>query len=71
MGGAVFRRGTIGVWVPPVGLGRTLGRVARPAEHGAVADVERRTASSERHRVIDGEVGGGTDSLSFDMSSTG
>ena len=59
MGGAVFRRGTIGVWVPPVGLGRTLGRVARPAEHGAVADVERRTASGERHHVIDGEVGGG------------
>ena len=56
---AVFRRGTIGVWVPPVGLGRTLGRVARPAEHGAVADVERRTASGERHDVIDGQVARG------------
>ena len=39
----------------PVGR-RTLRRVARPAQHGGVADVERRTASGERNDVIDGEV---------------
>ena len=42
----------------PVGR-RTLRRVARAAEHRGVADVERRTASGERHDVIDGQVGGG------------
>ncbi len=56
MGGAVFRRGGIGVWVPPVGLGRTVGRVAGPAQHRAVGNVERRTTSGERHDVIDGQV---------------
>ena len=42
----------------PVGR-RTLRRVARAAQHGGVGDVERRTASGERHDVIDGQVGGG------------
>ena len=41
----------------PVGR-RTLRRVARAAQHGGVGDVERRTASGERHDVIDGQVGG-------------
>jgi hypothetical protein len=41
----------------PVGR-RTLRRVARAAQHGGVADVERRTAGRERHDVIDGQVGG-------------
>jgi hypothetical protein len=41
----------------PVGR-RTLRRVARAAEDGSVRDVERRTASGERHDVIDGQVGG-------------
>ena len=41
----------------PVGR-RALRRVARAAEHGGVDDVERRTASGERHDVIDGQVGG-------------
>ncbi|MEO5919362.1 MAG: hypothetical protein ABIQ17_07360, partial [Candidatus Limnocylindrales bacterium] len=38
----------------PVGR-RTLGRVARSAEHGAVADVEGCVASGERHDVVDGQ----------------
>jgi hypothetical protein len=42
----------------PVGR-RTLGRVARAAQHLRVGDVERRTASGERDDVIDGQVGGG------------
>ena len=43
----------------PASVGRrTLGRVARPTEHRAIADVERRTASGERVDVIDGQVGG-------------
>jgi hypothetical protein len=37
---------------------RTLRGVARPAQHGAVADVERRTARGERDDVIDGQVAG-------------
>ena len=41
----------------PVGR-RTLRRVARAAQHGGVGDVERRTASGERHDVINGQVGG-------------
>ena len=41
----------------PVGR-RTLRRVARPAQHRGVADVERRTARGERDDVIDGQVGG-------------
>ena len=41
----------------PVGR-RTLRRVARAAEHLRVGDVERRTASGERHDVIDGQVAG-------------
>ena len=41
----------------PVGR-RTLRRVARAAQHRGVGDVERRTASGERHDVIDGQVGG-------------
>src|SRR5690349_21192901 len=35
---------------------RTLGRVARAAQHGRVADVYRRTAGGERDDVIDGQV---------------
>ena len=35
----------------------TLRRVARAAQHRGVGDVERRTASGERHDVIDGQVG--------------
>jgi hypothetical protein len=41
----------------PVGR-RTLRRVERAAEHRGVADVERGTASGERHDVIDGQVPG-------------
>jgi hypothetical protein len=37
---------------------RTLGRVARAAQHLRVADVERRTARGERHDVVDGQVRG-------------
>jgi hypothetical protein len=37
---------------------RTLRRVARAAQDGGVADVERRTAGCERGDVIDGQVGG-------------
>jgi hypothetical protein len=44
------------VWVPPVGLGRPLRRVARPAEDGAVADVKGRATDCERDDVIDGQV---------------
>jgi hypothetical protein len=36
----------------------TLCRVARPAQHRGVADVERRTTSGQRHDVIDREVAG-------------
>ena len=36
---------------------RTLRRVARPAQHRRVRDVERRTACGERHDVVDGQVG--------------
>ncbi len=39
----------------PVGR-RTLGRVAGAAQHRGVADVERRSASSERHNVIDSQI---------------
>ncbi len=43
----------------PTPVGRcTLRRVARSAEHGAVRDVEGRTASGERDDVIDGQVDG-------------
>ncbi len=56
MGGAVFQEHRTRVWGPPVGLGRPLRRVARPAEHGAVADVERRATGCERHDVIGGQV---------------
>ena len=41
----------------PVGR-RTLRRVARPAQHAGVRDVERGTASGQRHDVIDGQVDG-------------
>jgi len=41
----------------PTPVGRcTLRRVARPTQHSGVTDVERRTASGERHDVIDGQV---------------
>ncbi len=43
------------VYLAPVGR-RTLRRVARPAQHRGVVDVEGRTASGERHDVIDGQV---------------
>jgi hypothetical protein len=43
---------------PPVGQRCTLGRLARPTEHSAVADVERRTAGRERHDVVGGWVDG-------------
>jgi len=43
---------------PPVRVSGALRRVARAAEHGAVADVERRAASGERHDAIDGQVRG-------------
>ena len=43
----------------PTPVGRhTLRRVARAAQHGGVGDVERRTASGERHDVIDRQVDG-------------
>jgi hypothetical protein len=58
LGGAVFQECRTRVWVPPVGLRRTLGRVARPTEHGAVSDVEGCTTGCERHDVIDGQVTG-------------
>jgi hypothetical protein len=38
--------------------GRALRGVARAAEHGGVADVEPRTATGERHNVVDGQVRG-------------
>ena len=47
------------MWGPPVRLRRTLGRVAGPAEHRAVGDVEGRTTCREGHDVIDGQVDGG------------
>jgi len=37
---------------------RALRRVARAAQHRGVANVERGTASGERHEVVDGQVGG-------------
>ena len=45
------------VYPTPVGR-RILRRVARPAQHRGVGDVERRTASSQRHDVVDGQVAG-------------
>jgi hypothetical protein len=56
LGGAVFQERRTRVWGPPVGVSGALRRVARATEHGAVADVERRTTSGERHDVIDGQV---------------
>ena len=56
---AVFQERSTYVWGPPVAVSRALRRVARAAEHGAVADVERRTASGERHDMVDGQVGCG------------
>ena len=58
LGGAVFRERRTCVWCPPVRVSGTLRRVARPTEHGAVADVEGRTAGRERHDVVDGQVAG-------------
>ena len=56
--GAVWRHLLPPMGYPaPVGR-RTLGRVARAAKHRGVRDVERRTASGERHDVIDGQVRG-------------
>ncbi len=44
----------------PAPVGRcTLRRVTGAAEHRGVADVERGTASGERHNVVDGQVGSG------------
>ena len=45
------------VYPAPVGR-RTLRRVARATQHLRVGNVERRTASGERHDVVDGQVGG-------------
>jgi len=59
LGGAVFQERRTRVWGPPVGSSGTLGRVAGAAQHRAVGDVERRTASGERGDVVDGQVGGG------------
>jgi hypothetical protein len=43
----------------PTPVGRcALRRVARAAQDGGVADVERRTAYGERDHVVDGQVGG-------------
>jgi hypothetical protein len=58
LGGADVQEDGTRVWGPPVALSGTLRRVARAAEDGAVADVDRRAASRERHDVIDGQVGG-------------
>ena len=56
--GAVWARSRAPMGYPtPVGRRRTLGRVARAAQHRRVVDVERRTASGERDDVIDGQVG--------------
>jgi len=56
MGGAVREHPRVPMGYPaPVGR-CTLRRVARPAEHGAVADVEWSAARGERHDVIDGQV---------------
>ena len=57
----VARRGLRASRVAPMGYPapvgrRTLRRVARAAQHRGVGDVERRTASGERHDVIDGQV---------------
>jgi hypothetical protein len=48
----VAHRGRHKGYPTPVGR-RTLRRVARAAQHGGVADVERRTAGRERHDVIE------------------
>ena len=56
MAGAVFHERRTRVWGPPVGVSGTLGRVARPAEHGAVGDVEGRATGRERHDVVDSQV---------------
>ena len=55
-GGAVwaYRRRLMG-YPAPVGR-RTIRRVAGAAQHGGVGHVERRTASGERHDVVDGEI---------------
>ena len=45
-------------WVGPALASGTLRRVAQAAQNRAVADVDGRTASGERHDVIDGQVGG-------------
>ena len=56
LGGAVGGHARRPMGYPaPVGR-RTLARVARPAQHRGVADVERRTASGERDDVIDGQI---------------
>ena len=46
------------MWCPPVRVSGTLRRVARPTEHGAVADVEGGAACRERDDMVDGQVGG-------------
>ena len=57
-GGAVWQqRRRPRVYPTPVGR-RTLRRVAGAAQDGGVGDVERGTASGQRHDVIDGQVNG-------------
>ncbi len=56
MGGAVWEQALAPMGYPtPVGR-CALRRVARSAEHSAVADGERRTASGERYDVVDGQI---------------
>ena len=56
--GAVFQQLRTRVWGPPLADIRALRRVAGATEHRAVAVVEGRTASGERHDVVDGQVAG-------------
>ncbi len=53
-GAGVFQERRTRVWVPPVRLGSTLGRVARPTDPRAVGDVEGRATCREVHDVIEG-----------------
>lgn len=53
-GAGVFHERRTRGWVPPVRLGSTLGRVARPTDDRAVGDVEGHATCREGHDVIEG-----------------
>jgi hypothetical protein len=58
LGGASQRSAASPMGYPAPVRRCTLGRVARAAQHLRVGDVERRTASGQRHDVIGGQVAG-------------